>query len=422
MLLLPKPLPLPLSATPGPRLTRGRGHDEDRGHSSVPSVPPPLAALPRRTCSPPPTPARWLRVPPARSAWGERRCQGGPTRPLVQENGLGREGMFLGLAGVCQGLERPMHRNGGKKQKTPHVLPPSTRLSPPSLNGSRISSSGSKRGPRRGLLGAALATGTPKPAQIHPKMAARETGMRERRDAEERVGTDGEMRARGWWDECQRTGLVKCRGTCRGQGTCSPVSLLGTEQGDEQPPCPRPRRGIPGAGTTCGAEGRPCLTFLRRRLGPGRCAAARRWHSWTNSGTRWPSPTLRGCPRPLPVPLTPQDPGMGRLGAEPCPRGQSRARWHRRPGPCQHLSYLEVTREPPSRCPQQLRSSLCLCAGAPGPRGSLPSPKAEGDPQLGVLGGVGGGRERQPQIHRSRGAPRGGTTARGRTHARSGEP
>lgn len=97
-------------------------------------------------------------------------------------------------------MEQPMHRNGGKKKKTENVQcpTPSTRLSPPTPKGSGISSSGSKRGPRWGILGAAVATGTPKPVQIHPKMAARWVGKGKRGDGKECTGTDEETGAWGW--------------------------------------------------------------------------------------------------------------------------------------------------------------------------------------------------------------------------------
>lgn len=100
------------------------------------------------------------------------------------------------------------------------------------------------------------------------------------------MGTDRETRAQGWWDECRRMGLVKCR------GTCSPVSLLGTEQGDMRPRVPIPAEASPWPGPH--AVPREAVFDIPpgRRLGPGRCVTACRWHSWTNSGTRWPSPTL----------------------------------------------------------------------------------------------------------------------------------
>lgn len=53
---------------------------------------------------------------------------------------------------------------------------------------------------------------------------------------------------------------------------------------------------------------------------------------------------------PLPVSLTPQDPGM-ELGAKLCPQEQSRDHLHHHPGLCQDLSYPKVIREPPNRCP-----------------------------------------------------------------------
>lgn len=75
------------------------------------------------------------------------------------------------------------------------------------------------------------------------------------------------------------------------------------------------------------------------------------------------------------------------LGAKPCPQEQSRDHLHHHPGLCQDLSYPKVIREPPNRCPQQLRSSPCLRAGAPHPWGSLCPPKAREDQQVGFRGG-----------------------------------
>lgn len=51
---------------------------------------------------------------------------------------------------------------------------------------------------------------------------------------------------------------------------------------------------------------------------------------------------------------------------------------HHRPGPCQDVSWPKVTREPPNRHPQQLRSSPCLRRGSSGSTGVPAPPKARG--------------------------------------------
>lgn len=173
-------------------------------------------------------------------------------------------------------------------------------------------------------------------------------------------------------------GVVKCR------GTCTPVSLVGREQGDVQPRVPVPTE----ASSWPGPRAVPREAVFDIPASAAGAGAECDHTSVAFSGTRWPSLTLRGCPHPLPVPLTPQDPGMGmELGAEPYHEGRAVPTCTITSRPCQDLSYPQVTREPPDGCPQQLRSLPCLCVGALSPQASLHPQELKGIHRWGSGGG-----------------------------------
>lgn len=77
-------------------------------------------------------------------------------------------------------------------------------------------------------------------------------------------------------------------------------------------------------------------------------------------GTQWPSVTLGGRPPPSPILLTQRDPGWGQ-SCDPCTVTRVPARTPK------------VTQEPPTLCPQQLRSLPSLSMGVsvpPKPKGA----------------------------------------------------
>jgi len=100
----------------------------------------------------------------------------------------------------------------------------------------------------------------------------------------------------------------------------------------------------------------------------------------------------------LSYPKVTQDPPARctqRLGSSPCPsaRGPRGSLGPQKPkgihrggavGPRRHLSYPKVTRDPPARCTQRLRSSPCPSGW--GPRGSLLPQKPKGIRRGGAVG------------------------------------